>query len=290
MSRALELVRLGDDALAVEVLPAVGARLHRIRVRGIDILRTPDDLGVHVSDGWFWGSYPMAPWCNRLPAGRGVAAGRQLDLPSNFFDGTAIHGQVAEAAWSHEGDGVFTIRAGGDGWPWPYEVRQAIVAGGSRFELTLAVTNRADSPMPAGIGIHPWFRAPVEVAIRAASVHPSNLDSSPLPVPVSGDLDRRESAPLAEGVDAAWTDLDDPPVVLAWPAERLRATMSASPEVRSIVAAMLATADATADEPESHAPAGLRRLERGEPGGLVPIGPGETLAIAVELRFDRLDP
>jgi aldose 1-epimerase len=281
----LEVVRLGDDDIAVEVLPAVGARLHRIRVRGVEVLRTPGDLAVHVDDGWFWGSYPMVPWCNRLPAGRSTAAGRPLDLPSNFFDGTAIHGQVAQAPWTHDGPGTFTIRAGGDGWPWPYEVRQTIEAGGDRFDLHLAVTNLGEAPMPAGVGIHPWFRAPVEVAIRAASVHPSNLDSSPLPEPVHGQLDRRTVGPLAEGVDAAWTDLDDPPVVLAWPADRLRATMTVSDGVRYIVAATLASADATAVEPETHAPAGLRRLARGEPGALALLDPGSTLAITASLRF-----
>ncbi|HET7031336.1 MAG TPA: hypothetical protein VFI34_12550, partial [Candidatus Limnocylindrales bacterium] len=61
MNAGLEVVRLGDDDVSVEVLPGLGARLHRIRVRGIDILRTPTDPAVHRTDGWFWGSYPMAP-------------------------------------------------------------------------------------------------------------------------------------------------------------------------------------------------------------------------------------
>jgi aldose 1-epimerase len=227
----------------------------------------------------------MAPWCNRVPAGRSTAAGQELDLRSNFFDGTAIHGQVAETAWTHDGAGTFSIRGGGDGWPWPYEVRQTIEASRDRFDLRLALTNLGDTPMPAGVGIHPWFREPVEVAIRAASVHPSNLNSSPLPEPVHDQLDRRIAGPLAEGVDAAWTDLDDPPVVLTWPADRLRATMTVSDSVRYIVAAKLASADATAIEPETHAPAGLRRLERGEPGALALLDPGRTLAMATTLRF-----
>ena len=289
MSRSLELVRLGDDVVRVEVLPAIGARIHRIQVRGVDILRTPDDVEVHRSDGWFWGSFPMAPWCNRLPAGHSRVAGRELDLPSNFFDGTAIHGQVAETAWAQVGDGAFSIRAGGDGWPWPYEVRQSIEASVDRFRLELAVTNLGDDVMPAGVGIHPWFREPVEVAIRAASVHPSNLDSSPVPEPVTGDLDRRLLGPLALGVDAAWTDLEAPPVLLSWPAAGLRATVETSPSVRYIVAAKLENADATAVEPETHAPAGLRRLERGERGALELIAPGETLGMTVTIRFAPIE-
>lgn len=286
----MDLVRLGAEDLLVEVLPGVGARIHRIRVGGVDILRTPDDPARHVREPWFWGSYPLAPWCNRLPVGPGHAAGRAIDLPSNFPDGTAIHGQVAEAAWSDDGGGRFSIRAGGDGWPWPYEVVQTLDAAGSSVELTLAVTNLGDGPMPAGLGIHPWFRDPVDVTIRAASVHPSNLDPSPIPEPVSGELDGRTPGPLPVGVDAAWTDLDDPPVELRWPADRLRATMTASPNARYVVAAHLAGIDATAVEPNTHAPAGLRRLALGEPGGLELIDPGATLTMTSTLRFEPLEP
>lgn len=289
MSDALELVQLGDDDVSVEVLPGVGARLHRVRVRGVDVLRSPDDPRMHVEDGWFWGSYPMAPWCNRLPAGRSRAAGHDLDLPSNFFDGTAIHGQVATIPWTRESAGVFTIRGGGDGWPWPYEVRQTILVGGDGLTLTLAVTNLADDAMPAGLGFHPWFREPVEVAINARSVFRSNLDPSPLPEPVSGELDRRTAGPLGMGVDAAWTDLAAPPIVLTWPDHALRATVDVSPTVRYVVAARLANADATAVEPETHAPAGLRRLARGEPGALALIDPGETLSMHATFRFERVE-
>lgn len=289
MTGRLDLAMLGDDDLAVEVLPGVGARVHRIRFRGVEILRTPDDPARHLHEPWFWGSYPLAPWCNRVPAGPGRAAGRAIDLPSNFSDGTAIHGQVAEVAWTDEGGGRYRIRRGGDGWPWPYEVVQTIEVEAPSVDLTLALTNLGDGPMPAGLGIHPWFRDPVDLTIRAASVHPSNLDPSPIPEPVSGDLDRRTPGPLAVGVDAAWADLGNPPVELAWPVEQLRATMTTSPNARYIVAAHLAGIDGTAVEPNTHAPAGLRRLELGEPGGLELIDPGATFTMTTRLRFESLE-
>jgi aldose 1-epimerase len=284
---SLASVRLGDDELFVEVLPEVGARLHRVRAFGFDLLRTPADPARHLDDPWFWGSYPLAPWCNRLPTGPVAVAGRTVDLPSNFPDGTAIHGQVARAAWTHDGGGTFSIAGGGHGWPWRYTVRQTIAAGGGRLRLTLAVTNEDDGPMPSGLGIHPWFRDPVDVAIRAARVHRSNLASSPEPEPVSGVHDRRDHGPLAIGLDATWTELQQPPVLLRWPGTGLRATLQTSPSVRYIVAAHLDGVDATAVEPETHAPAGLRRLLAGEPGGLELLVPGETLELRAELAVER---
>ena len=138
-------------------------------------------------------------------------AGRELDLPATFRDGTAIHGQVSQAAWTTLDAGAWRIEAGGDGWPWRYRVEQRIAAADRRFDLDLALTNLSDAPMPAGLGIHPWFRRPVEVAIAAASSHGSNLESSPEPASVAGVLDRRELAPLPDGLDATWTDLASPP-------------------------------------------------------------------------------
>jgi len=281
------LVRLAGGPIEVEVLPAAGARLHRLRVLGHDLLRTPDDLQRHVDDPYFWGSYPMAPWCNRVPAGPATVAGRAIDLPATFPDGTAIHGQVARRAWHNVGDGRFRIEAGGDGWPWPYGVDQEIRIDGDVLELRLRLTNDSDAAMPGAIGFHPWFRRPVRVAIAAAAVHPDNLATDALPVPVFGRFDRRRLEALPDGLDAAWADLADPPVVLDWPDAAIRATMSVDGPTRFIVAASPAAIDAVAVEPETQAPNGLRRLARGEPGGLALLPPGTSLELVVRLAFGR---
>ena len=283
------LVRIADGAIEVEALPAVGARLHRLRAFGHDLLRTPDDLRPHHDDPYFYGSYPMAPWCNRVAAGPTPVAGRVIDLPASFPDGTAIHGQVARRPWELGGDGVFRIAAGGDGWPWQYEVEQRIRIDGDRLQLDLRLTNRSADPMPGGVGFHPWFLRPLRVAIAAAAVHPSNIASEPRPAPVTGVFDRRRLEALPDGLDATWTHLDEPPVVLLWPEAGIGATMTvdtAQPD-RFIVAAALPGTDAVAIEPQTHAPDGLRRLQQGEPGGLALLSPGATLELGVGLTFER---
>jgi aldose 1-epimerase len=283
------LVRLAGGSIEIEVYPAIGARLHRLRAFGHDLLRTPWDLRPYVDDPYFYGSYPMAPWCNRVAAGRAVVAGREIDLPASFPDGTAIHGQVSRRAWDDAGDGRFRIEAGGDGWPWRYAVEQRLSIRGDRLELALRLSNHSDDPMPGGLGFHPWFRAPVRVAIAGGSVHPSNLATEPLPIPVSGLHDRRRLEPIPEGIDATWTDLGEPPVVLEWPELGIRATMTVDAPDRFIVAANLAGTDAVAVEPQTHAPDGIRRLVNGEPGGLALIPPGAALELVVGLAFERSD-
>jgi len=284
---ASELVRLADGGIEVEVYPAIGARLHRLRVDGYDLLRTPWDLRPHLDDPYFYGSYPMAPWCNRVAAGPSVVSGRTVDLPASFADGTAIHGQVSRRAWDDAGDGRFRIDGGGDGWPWAYEVEQRFAIAAYRLELAIRLTNRSDDPMPGGVGFHPWFRRPLRVAIAGASVHPSNLATAALPVPVTGAHDRRGLETMPDGLDATWADLADPPVVLDWPDARIRATMTVTAPTRFIVAASPAGSDAVAVEPQTHAPDGIRRLQNGEPGGLAILDPGSALELVVRLAFER---
>ena len=284
----MEIVRLGGDPIEVEVLPEVGARLHRLRVLGRDLLRTPDDPATHARDPFFWGAYVMAPWCNRIDALPTSIGGRVVDVPQNFGDGTAIHGQVYARPWEALGAGAFGVAVDGDGWPWAYEVTQRIRVRADALAVDLTLVNRSDAPMPAGIGLHPWFRAPVEVTINGASVHTSNTASDPDVRPASGTHDLRRLAPMTPGLDATWTDLDEPPVELAWPNAGIRATLRTDHTASHVTAASPAELDAVAVEPQTHAPNGLRRLLNGEAGAPSWLDPGAALRISLALGFAPL--
>lgn len=283
----METLTIQSDELEVVVLPSEGARLHRLRAFGHDLLRTPADPAVHRTDPYFWGAYVMAPWCNRLEAAPVRVGSRTIDLPANFPDGSAIHGQLALAPWSIEGDGRLRVRGGGAGWPWPYEAALNLAVAGPRLRLVLELTNRSDEPMPAGLGLHPWFVEPVLVAVRADRVYRSNLGPPGPPEPVAGAYDLRRLGEMAIGLDAAWTSLTEPPVELVWPEAGLRATLATEGTARCIVAARLPSIPAVAVEPETHAPQGLRRLLEGLPDPLTLIDPGRRLRLVVELVVAR---
>lgn len=281
-----ELIYRSDD-LEVAVLPEAGARLHRLVAFGQSALRTAEDPAVYARDPFFWGAYVMAPWCNRTVADPVTFGSRVVDLPSNFADGTAIHGQLYARPWEPDGEGRLSIRGGADGWPWRYQATETIVVSGAELRVDLALTNLDRDPMPAGIGLHPWFRKPVQVAIHAALAIPDNVSGLDAPRAVEGPLDRRLLGAMAEGVDATWCDPSDPAAELVWPG-RLRATMQVTAPQRFIVAANPAGLDALAVEAQTHAPQGLRRLLNGDPGAMTVLAPGETLSLGVRLVFEPL--
>ena len=284
---ASPLALRGDD-LEVVLLPEHGARLHRIRAFGVDLLRTPEDAGAHATDPFFWGAYVMAPWCNRARPGPMEVAGRTVDLAPNFPDGTAIHGQVYDRPWEPADSGL-RVEGGADGWPWAYEVGLLPTIEGSMLRLTVSLTNRSDDPMPAGLGLHPWFVRPVEVGLPAEAVYRSNTDSSTLPEPVGGTaFDLRSTAPPPGGLDATWSSLLRPSIHLRWPASRIEAELAFRTAARPCVAiATPTTPDATAIEPQTHGPDALRRLRTGEPDAPALLQPGDSLELAVELHLRR---
>jgi aldose 1-epimerase len=292
------IVAISNGPVEVEVLPGAGARLHRIRAFGHDLLRTPADATTHLAEPFAWGGYVMAPWCNRIKAEPTTIGDRTIQLASNIADGSAIHGQVYDRPWGVVGPGRFLIRGGGgDGWPWRYEVGLAVAVEGSTLRIEQTVTNLDDSAMPAGIGLHPWFAEPLEVRVPARSVYRSNLASSGAAEPVAGPCDLRRLGPMAEGLDATWTDLDDEPVELHWPATGIRAELRAratvtsvdgtSAELRPCVVAANLGMGAVAIEPQTHAPQGIRRLLAGEPDAMLLLDPGGTLYLSIELAVRR---
>jgi aldose 1-epimerase len=283
----MEQLVFESDAVELTVLPAIGARWHRLRVFGQDLLRTPEDLDEHVRDTFFWGAYPMAPWAGRVDATSLVVADRQVTFEPNFPDGTAIHGQVYDVPWAVERDGFFRVTAGGDGWPWPYAVTMTVDVHDAVMQVDYAVTNLSDATMPAGVGVHPWWRKPLDVAIHATGVLTPNWTTPAEPEPVEGEFDLRRLRPMPPDVDATWADVTQPPVELAWPSLGVRATMRTQAPTTWIVAASPSHLDAVALEAQTNAPQTIRRLVNGERGAPVLLEPGEVLGLGVELSFAR---
>ncbi len=280
----VRVVTLAHGDLELSIVPEYGARLHALRLRGQDMLRTPDDLAMHEREPFFWGAFTMAPWGNRATTERITVAGRALHLRPNFEDGSAIHGQVYVLPWQQVDESVFRIEHRGHGWPWPYEVRLLIQIDASRARLSQRLTNLSDSPMPAGMGIHPWFAGQPEIAIHSGLAYRSNTNPDTRPAPVTGPVDLRQRTAMAKGVDATWADPGDPAAELWWPDGRHLAirVLTATPH---IVAANLPGIDAIAVESETHAPPGLGRLLDGEPGGVTLLDPGSMLTLTTILEF-----
>jgi aldose 1-epimerase len=176
----------------------------------------------------------LAPWPNRLAAGRFEWAGTSLQTAITEVEtGNAIHGLVRWCNWTlPEPETVrspYTPATPVDatslsyrlhpqpGWPWTLDLRVTYrLIPDHGLEVRTSVTNRAEQPCPVGIGWHPYLTAPgsfvddCHLTVPAGTAY--RADERGIPVERFGvtgtDFDFTTSRPIGPArLDVAFTDL-----------------------------------------------------------------------------------
>lgn len=216
------VLALGE--LQAELAPARGGRVAQLDLGSGPLLRPESAVDDDDPTRWaLWGSYPLAPWSNRIAGGRFTFDGETYQLPVNFPDGTAIHGLVADRAWevtAHDATSA-VLRTTTDTPPYRVTVVQRFALHESGLDQELSVTNDGDRRVPVGLGVHPWWRASTLQA-DARSIWPAGADCLPtgpaVPVDAAHDLSVRRVPPLMDscftGLATTRAVLDD--VVIEW--------------------------------------------------------------------------
>ena len=163
--------------------PEVGGAIAAFTVAGHDVLRPKVD---GVTDALLTASFPLVPFCNRIPNGRFTFEGREVVLPPNLGDHPhALHGQGWRAAWTLEktegGEAVLSYDHPAGDWPWAYRAEQRFVLGETSLRVELTVTNTSETAMPAGLGFHPYFPARADETLTAANDGVWMIDADVLP-------------------------------------------------------------------------------------------------------------
>jgi aldose 1-epimerase len=120
-------------------------------------LQQRDPLGV--------GSFPLAPWCNRIRDGHSRFGPLPVDLPPNVPNSPhTIHGTTWRHPWAVKAQGDDWMElvqqhhpAQAHDWPYAFDARQRLQLADDGLHVEIAVTNRSAHAMPAGIGHHPYF-------------------------------------------------------------------------------------------------------------------------------------
>lgn len=155
-----------------QVDPSDGGRLTSLQVEGAELLGG-DQAPAGAPAGWFSGCFPMAPFAGKLNRGQFTFDGRTYKLPTN--SGLhAQHGTVFDRRWNV--DVAETTRlsmsvALDEPWPFSGVVEQSIVLESHALSLSLTVRSH-ETPMPAALGFHPWFR-------RDLGAGPAVIDVAP---------------------------------------------------------------------------------------------------------------
>jgi aldose 1-epimerase len=154
--------------------PEVGGSMASLTFDGTEALRTMAPGSASPLDA---ACFPLVPYCNRIRDGRFRFGEHEVALPANFPpERHSIHGLSWQRPWQVESEApnkcVIADEYEGDGpWPWAYRAEQRVRLGDKGCAVTLVLTNRGATPMPAGIGLHPYFRRGAEPRLRFAADH-----------------------------------------------------------------------------------------------------------------------
>ncbi len=294
MADQADLLRLRHGAFELEVCPGLGGALTAFRHRGRDLMRPAGPGFLAQGDPGAASSFPLVPFSNRIADRRFTFEGRVYELPANFpSEPHAIHGQGWQHAWTvaetSAGRVVLDFAHRIAGTPFDYRARQTLALGERGLEITLELTNAGTGPMPAGLGVHPYFVRTPGVTLKAHLdavwlMDARKIPTQPAPLPAEWDF---ASAPRvgALSMDHCFGGWDGR-ALLQWPETGITLELEAEPLFGRLVVYIPPDQDIFCVEPVSHVNDGFNLAARGVPDtGIRVLAAGETLSGRIWFRL-----
>lgn len=159
----MTLLTLRCGSTTCEVAPSIGGAILSLTVVGVPVLRPTLLRSTNVLDT---ACFPLVPFANRIDGGRFVFRGIELILSEDpSASPHAHHGHGWRRRWivdrTANDCAALSFVHERDDWPWRYRATQDITATADGVTVNLTLYNLDDTPMPAGLGLHPFFpRAP----------------------------------------------------------------------------------------------------------------------------------
>lgn len=145
------VIRLNSGPVALEVDPADGGRIISCTWQNLQLVAERRE-GV---DAWGW--FAMAPWAGRVRDGVLTTTQGDVALPKSGRD--AIHGYAVRRPWDVEfSDQTRCVLTAPT--PEPFRgglMRQEIEIGRLAVHWSVVYIG-GEVPLPAWVGLHPWFR------------------------------------------------------------------------------------------------------------------------------------
>lgn len=160
-----DALRLTHGPWEAALAPELGATLLYLRREGADLLRPASSRAAAAEDPRNGACFPCVPYFGRLAGGLEVA-GKNWPLAPTLpacDPANALHGEGWVTEWRvcAQTPSSLTARyahAPSPGrFPFPYVAEQALALDDRGLTITLSVENAGEAPMPAGLGLHPYF-------------------------------------------------------------------------------------------------------------------------------------
>jgi len=261
--------------------PRRGGVIRELKWRDWDILRpTPAAAG---DDPFDTACFAMVPFVNRVADGRFTFDGHAVQLARNWSeDPHPIHGHGWRAPWevlaAARSNATLKFEGGANEWPWRYSAEQSFELTANGLSLELSIRNLGRSPMPAMLGLHPYFPDAKHARMEAQLPRVWLTDSATLPVeetktPAAWSFEpaRAIQAVQLDHGFSGWNGVAH----LRWPEHTVTVT---SPDCQFLHVYAPAGRDFFCIEPQSAAPGALGR----QPREVASVAPGERVGVRVQ--------
>jgi aldose 1-epimerase len=180
-------------------------------------------------------SFAMLPWSNRISAGGFEHAGQNHPMaPNRAGEPYPIHGDGWLQPWTLSQPAPDTLVMSLESHhfgnnPYNYHATQTFQLLKGGLDQTVSVTHLGDSPLPYGLGLHPWFPRSPQTRLQAAVQGVWLSGADPLPTahtadfPASWDLNQGldVNGTLVDNAFTGWSGLSR----IDWPEHQLRLEM-----------------------------------------------------------------
>jgi aldose 1-epimerase len=283
------MVELQAGRLRCELHPELGGSVAGLWLDGEPVLRSTP--AAQLTSARLAAIYALVPFSNRIGQASLVWHGTQHPLVRNNGDEPhAIHGVGWQRPWTvldaDEASAMLSYEHRSDaGWPFAFDCSHTLRLRPTSLELTLALTNQAARPAPAGLGWQPWFPRRPGSHLRFEASGRWEMGADKLPTvrqPASG-LDTDCAALAVDHCYDGWSGL----VELS--DERLRLRLRSG--LTRLVVFSDPGRDAMALEPVSHVNNAVHLYAAGAPAadlGLRILEPGESMVAQMSIEVEAV--
>ena len=291
------LIKLKNDKMVCELAPEMGGAIYSFSAlteNGLQPLMRPT-FGEDAYKIVDFSSWPLVPFSNRIKHGKFSFNGEKYRVPITWLGppGHASHGHGWERPWEITSqsathcDLAFSF-ADKVIWPFPYSAQQQFKLDDKGLHLRLSLTNTGDKPMPAGVGIHPYFPRTDGTTLQAKVEHLWEIDEETIPshriaVPPHYDFEKAKSVDntrLDHCFDGYGGTME-----ITWPNQPYKLRTTSSQNLKHFVVYTPEGENFFCAEPISHMPDAINRMDKMDTG-LVVLNPGET--VVAEYLFEAI--
>jgi aldose 1-epimerase len=288
--RTTERVRLGHGDLSVELAPEIGGGVARFTWRGEDILRPAQASALRDRDVLGLSNFPLIPFAGRITKRRFRFEERDIALPPNLHgEAAAIHGQGWRLPWRLDEAGPTNARLSCEhragAWPWDYRASQVFALESDTLVHRIEVINLSDRPMPAGLGLHPYFPRDEDTRLTA-SVNGVRRTVAGPPDVVPAEWDWNTGVAIEAFVDNQFSGWSGH-ARIDWPLRDLAVTLSTDPARPHLVVYAPIGEAYFCVEPVGHILDAVNLSPGGADHGMIVLAPGEATSLTVRFEVGR---